>query len=165
MGYAAFELATSAQLRDRAGFVTYFLNSVILSTLATLMSIATSVLAGYAFSRFRFPAKRALLVFILASQMFPLVLLVAIFVLFRQLTLLDTYLGLSLAVTSFPLPFCIRMMRGFFDTVPRELEQAAMIDGAARLQALFRVVLPLVGPGVIAVGLFSLKLGTICPSP
>ncbi len=145
-----------SQLRDRAGFLTYFLNSVIVSTLATLVSIVGSVLAGYAFSRFRFPAKRALLVFILASQMFPLVLLlVAIFVLFRQLNLLDTYLGLSLAFTSFSLPFCIWMMRGFFDTVPHELEQAAMIDGATRLQALFRVVLPLIGPGVIAVGLFS----------
>jgi len=145
-----------SQLADRGGFVTFFANSVIVSTLATLLSIAVSVLAGYAFSRFRFPAKRALLILILASQMFPLVLiLVAIYVLFRQLHLLDTYLGLVLAFTSFSLPFCIWMMRGFFDTVPRELEQAAMVDGATRLQALVRVILPLIGPGVIAVGLFS----------
>jgi multiple sugar transport system permease protein len=145
-----------SQLQDRAGFLTYFLNSVIASTFATLLSIAVSVFAGYAFSRFRFPAKRAVLVFILASQMFPLVvLLVGIYVLFRQLGLLDTYLGLILAFTSFSLPFSIWMMRGFFDTVPPELEQAAMVDGATRLQALLRVILPLVGPGVIAVGLYS----------
>jgi multiple sugar transport system permease protein len=145
-----------SQLQDRAGFLTYFLNSVIASTFATLLSITVSVLAGYAFSRFRFPAKRAVLVFILASQMFPLVvLLVGIYVLFRQLNLLDTYLGLILAFTSFSLPFSIWMMRGFFDTVPPELEQAAMVDGATRLQALLRVILPLVGPGVIAVGLYS----------
>jgi multiple sugar transport system permease protein len=145
-----------SQLADRSGFVTYFMNSVIVAVFATLLSVAVSVLAGYAFSRFRFPAKRALLVLILASQMFPLVLiLVAIYVLFRQLGLLDTYLGLVLAFTSFSLPFSIWMMRGFFDTVPRELEQAAMIDGATRLQAMFRVILPLIGPGVIAVGLYS----------
>jgi multiple sugar transport system permease protein len=83
------------------------------------------------------------------------VLLVGIYILFRQLALLDTYLGLVLAFTSFSLPFCIWMMRGFFDTVPPELEQAAMVDGATRLQALLRVILPLVGPGVIAVGLYS----------
>src|SRR5918998_5512860 len=105
-----------SQLQDRAGFLTYFLNSVIASTFATLLSIAVSIFAGYAFSRFRFPAKRAVLVFILASQMFPLVvLLVGIYVLFRQLNLLDTYLGLILAFTSFSLPFSIWMMRGFFD--------------------------------------------------
>ena len=145
-----------SQLQDRAGFLTYFLNSLIASTCATLLSIAVSVFAGYAFSRFRFPAKRAVLVFILASQMFPLVvLLVGIYILFRQLNLLDTYLGLILAFTSFSLPFSIWMMRGFFDTVPPELEQAAMVDGATRLQALLRVILPLVGPGVIAVGLYS----------
>ena len=108
-----------SQLQDRTGFLTYFLNSVIASTFATLLSIAVSVFAGYAFSRFRFPAKRAVLVFILASQMFPLVvLLVGIYILFNQLGLLDTYLGLILAFTSFSLPFSIWMMRGFFDTVP-----------------------------------------------
>jgi multiple sugar transport system permease protein len=145
-----------SQLQDRAGFLTYFLNSVIASTFATLLSIAVSVFAGYAFSRFRFPAKRVVLVFILASQMFPLVvLLVGIYILFSQLGLLDTYLGLVLAFTSFSLPFSIWMMRGFFDTVPPELEQAAMVDGATRLQALLRVILPLVGPGVIAVGMYS----------
>jgi multiple sugar transport system permease protein len=146
----------TSQLQDRAGFLTYFLNSVIASTFATLLSITVSVFAGYAFSRFRFPAKRAVLIFILASQMFPLVvLLVGIYILFRQLYLLDTYLGLILAFTSFSLPFSIWMMRGFFDTVPLELEQAAMVAGATRLQALLRVILPLVGPGVIAVGLYS----------
>ena len=145
-----------SQLGDRAGFLTYFVNSVIVSSFATLASIAISLLAGYAFSRFRFPARRTLLVLVLASQMFPIVLIiVALFVLFNRLNLLDTYLGLILAFTSFSLPFSIWMMRGFFDTVPRELEEAALVDGASRLGTLLRVVLPLVGPGVIAVGLYS----------
>jgi len=145
-----------SQLLDRSGFLTYFFNSVITASLATVLSIVVSVFAGYAFSRLRFPAKRAALLFILTSQMFPLVvLLVGIYVLFRQLNLLDSYLGLVLAFTTYSLPLSIWMMRGFFDTVPPELEQAAMVDGATRLQALARVVLPLIGPGVIAVGLYS----------
>lgn len=145
-----------SQLLDRSGFLTYFFNSVITASLATVLSIVVSVFAGYAFSRLRFPAKRAALLFILTSQMFPLVvLLVGIYVLFRQLNLLDSYLGLVLAFTTYSLPLSIWMMRGFFDTVPPELEQAAMVDGATRLQALVRVVLPLIGPGVIAVGLYS----------
>lgn len=145
-----------SQLLDRSGFLTYFFNSVITASLATVLSIVVSVFAGYAFSRLRFPAKRAALLFILTSQMFPLVvLLVGIYVLFRQLNLLDSYLGLVFAFTTYSLPLSIWMMRGFFDTVPPELEQAAMVDGATRLQALARVVLPLIGPGVIAVGLYS----------
>ena len=145
-----------SQLLDRSGFLTYFFNSLITASLATVLSIVVSVFAGYAFSRLRFPAKRAALLFILTSQMFPLVvLLVGIYVLFRQLNLLDSYLGLVLAFTTYSLPLSIWMMRGFFDTVPPELEQAAMVDGATRIQALVRVVLPLIGPGVIAVGLYS----------
>jgi multiple sugar transport system permease protein len=145
-----------SQLLDRSGFLTYFFNSLITASLATVLSIVVSVFAGYAFSRLRFPAKRAALLFILTSQMFPLVvLLVGIYVLFRQLNLLDSYLGLVLAFTTYSLPLSIWMMRGFFDTVPPELEQAAMVDGATRLQALARVILPLIGPGVIAVGLYS----------
>jgi multiple sugar transport system permease protein len=80
---------------------------------------------------------------------------VSIYVLFQQLQLLNTYLGLVLAFSSFALPFSIWMMRGFFDTIPRDLEEAAMVDGASRLGAMQRVILPLVGPGVIAVGLYT----------
>lgn len=145
-----------SQLTDRAGFLTYVLNGIIVSGLTSVLSIIISIHAGYAFSRFRFPAKRSLLLLILASQMAPYVLIVvSLYVLFQQLQLLDTYLGLVLAFSSFALPFSIWMMRGFFDTVPPDLEEAAMIDGSTRLGALRRVILPLVGPGVIAVGLYT----------
>ena len=145
-----------SQLKDRAGFLTFVSNGFVVSGLTTVLSIIVSVHAGYAFSRFRFPAKGSLLLLILASQMAPYVLIVvSIYVLFQQLQLLNTYLGLVLAFSSFALPFSIWMMRGFFDTIPRDLEEAAMVDGASRLSAMQRVILPLVGPGVIAVGLYT----------
>lgn len=145
-----------SQLKDRAGFLTFVSNGFVVSGLTTVLSIIVSVHAGYAFSRFRFPAKGPLLLLILASQMAPYVLIVvSIYVLFQQLQLLNTYLGLVLAFSSFALPFSIWMMRGFFDTIPRDLEEAAMVDGASRLGAMQRVILPLVGPGVIAVGLYT----------
>jgi len=145
-----------SQLKDRSGFLTFVSNGFVVSGLTTVLSIIVSVHAGYAFSRFRFPAKGSLLLLILASQMAPYVLIVvSIYVLFQQLQLLNTYLGLVLAFSSFALPFSIWMMRGFFDTIPRDLEEAAMVDGASRLSAMQRVILPLVGPGVIAVGLYT----------
>lgn len=145
-----------SQLQDRGGFVTYFFNTVIVSLATTVVSIIVAVLAGYAFSRFRFPGKRPLFILILATQMFPLTLIiVGIYVFFRQLNLLDTYIGLIFAFTSFSLPFAIWMMEGFFNTIPRDLEEAAMIDGASRLGTLWRVILPLTRPGIIAVGIYS----------
>lgn len=145
-----------SQLKNRAGFVTFVVNGVIVSGLTTVLSIVVAVHAGYAFSRFRFPAKRSLLLAILASQMAPHVLIVvSLYVLFQQLSLLNTYLGLVLAFSSFALPFSIWMMRGFIDTIPRDMEEAAMLDGATQMQAMRRVILPLVGPGVVAVGLYT----------
>lgn len=146
----------SSQLTDRGGFVTYFLNGVIVSTATTALTIAVAMLAGYAFSRYRFPFRRPLLILILATQMFPATLLVVgMYVFFRHLSLLDTYPGLVLAFTSFSLPFSIWMMDGFFRTVPRDLDEAALIDGSSRLGALFRVIAPLTAPGVLAVAVYA----------
>jgi multiple sugar transport system permease protein len=145
-----------SQLTDRSGFLTYFINSVITATGTTVLTIIVAVLAGYAFSRFRFFGRRWLLVAILTTQMFPATLIVVgIYVTFRELGLLDSYLGLVLAFSSFALPFSIWMIDGFFRTVPRELEDAAMIDGSTRLGALWRVIVPLTAPGVVAVGVFA----------
>lgn len=145
-----------SQLKDSGGFLTFFFNTVLVSLGTTVLSIAVAILAGYAFSRYRFPVKRPLFILILTSQMFPLTLLiVGIYVFFRNLHLLDSYLGLILAFTSFSLPFAIWMMEGFFNSIPRSLDEAAMIDGASRLGTLWRVIIPLTRPGMIAVGVFS----------
>lgn len=145
-----------SQLKDRTGFLTYALNTLLVSVGTTLVTIAVSVLAGYAFSRFTFRAKRTIFILILLTQMFPATLMiVGIYTTFRQLGLLNTYEGLILAFTAFSIPFATWMMEGFFNTVPRALEEAAMIDGSSRMATLWKVILPLTAPGIIAVGVYA----------
>ena len=141
---------------DEQGFVQYFKNSLIIGVLATLLTLLAAVPAGYVLSRFRFRGARALLLIILGSQMFPYVtILISLYTLFRQLNMLNTYPALIIAFTTFSLPFSIWMSKGFCDTVPTDLEDAARVDGLGRLGVLIRIVLPLIIPGVVAVGFFA----------
>ena len=119
-----------------------------------LLLLAT--LGGYGFSRFRFPGRDAIFVLILATLMIPFQsILNPLFVLLRLLHLQDTRLGLALVYTTFQLPFAVFMMRNAFDAVPREIEEAALLDGCTSLRMLRLVMLPLVGPGMATVGLFA----------
>jgi multiple sugar transport system permease protein len=134
----------------------YLRNSITTGIATSLLATAGATLAGYALSRLTFPGKRPLLLGILATQMFPHVLiLISLYVMYRELNLMDTHYGLVLAFTTFAVPFSVWMMKGFFDSVPGEIEEAALIDGCTKLGALRRVVLPIVSPGLLAVGLFS----------
>jgi multiple sugar transport system permease protein len=144
------------QLSDRTGFVTYVSNGVFVALTTAVVTIIVAVPASYAFARLRFWAKRFLLMLILASQMFPpVIIVIALYSLYRQIGLLDTYAGLVLSFTSFSLPFSIWIMSGFCETIPQEIEEAALVDGCNRVQILWRIVLPLIRSGLIAVGLFS----------
>lgn len=146
----------ASQLVDRAGFITYVSNGVFVALTTALVTIVVSVPAAYAIARLRFRGKRWLLIGILASQMFPpVIIVVALYTLFRDLSLLDTYFGLILSFTSFSLPFSIWMLAGFVETVPAEIEDAALVDGCNRFQLLWQIVLPLILPGLVGVGLFS----------
>ena len=137
-------------------FGRYFLNSFIVSGATTFLSIVLASLAGYGFSRFRFRGARVLMVAVLAAQMFPgLVLIIPVFTLASRVHLLNTYVVLILAYTSFSLPFCVWMMKGFFDGIPQELDEAAVIDGCTRMGVFARVVLPLSLPGLVATAIFS----------
>jgi len=137
-------------------FPMYLRNSVIACLATSLLATAGATLAAYALSRLRFPGKRPYLLSILATQMFPLVLLLlSLYVIYQELGIYDTLFGLVIAFTTFAVPFSIWMMKGFFDSVPVEIEEAALIDGCTRMQALRMVVLPSVVPGLLAVGLFS----------
>jgi len=137
-------------------FITYVRNSLITCTATAILAMVVASLAGYAISRLRFRGKRPLLLAILSTQMFPHVLiLISLYVMYRQLGLINTYLGLIISFTTFAVPFSVWMMKGFFDSIPSEIEEAALIDGCTRLGALRRVVLPLVSPGLLAVSLFS----------
>jgi multiple sugar transport system permease protein len=145
-----------SQLTDRTGFLTYFMNSLLVSASTTLLTILVSLLAGYAFSRFNFRAKRLLFILILVTQMFPATLMiVGIYTAFLQVGLLNTYLGLTLAFTAFSLPFAIWMMEGFFNTVPKSLEEAAMVDGSHLMNTLWKIILPITAPGIVAVGVYA----------
>lgn len=144
------------QLADRSGFVTYVGNGVLVALATAVVAVIVSVPAGYVFARFHFWGKRALLIVILASQMFPgVIIVIALYSLYRQIGLLDTHTGLILSFTSFSLPFSIWMMSGFCETIPQEIEDSAMVDGCNRWQSLWHIVLPLIKPGLMAVGLFS----------
>lgn len=142
--------------QDRGGFVQYFKNSLIVGGATTLVTLVAASHAGYALSRFRFRGARALLLLILATQMFPYVtILISLYTLLRRLGMLNTYPALVLAFTAFSLPFSIWMMKGFCDTVPGELEDAARVDGASRLQTLYQIIFPVILPGIVAVALFT----------
>ncbi len=137
-------------------FVMYVRNSFITCIATAVLAMLIASLAGYAISRLRFPGKRPLLLAILSTQMFPHVLiLISLYVMYRQMGLINTHVGLIIAFTTFAVPFSVWMMKGFFDGIPSEIEEAALIDGCTRLGALRHVVLPLVAPGLLAVSLFS----------
>lgn len=137
----------------------YVLNSFIVAISTTFISVCLSCLAGYGFSRFRFRGRNLLLFGFLCAQMIPgVILLMPIFGIMTNLSLLDTYTGLILANISFTLPYCTWIMTAFFKGIPHELEEVAFIDGATRWQAFIKVVLPLAVPGMISTAIFSFIL-------
>ncbi|WP_138465667.1 carbohydrate ABC transporter permease [Poseidonocella sp. HB161398] len=144
-----------ARLFDTVGFGSNLLDSLIVACGTVAVGLSLSVTAAYAFSRFNFPGKRLLMLQFLLINMFPLVLLILpLFVLFRVLGLLDTHAALIIANSTVAIPFSIWMMVSYMNGIPRSLDEAAMTDGCTRLQALFRVVLPLCLPGIIATGIY-----------
>ncbi len=132
-------------------FPLFFRNSAVVSGATALISTLVASGAGYGFSRFAFRGRSAVVALMLVSQMFPLVMIVApIFRLLSPLGLTDSLTGLVIVYTAFNVPFATFLMQSFFDGIPRDLEEAAMIDGASRFQALRLVVLPLTLPGLAA---------------
>ena len=140
----------------------YFLNSLLVCTCSTIIAVLLAILAAYAISRYRFRGREPFRFLILSTEMFPGILfllpLFVIFVNIEQITgikLYGSYTGLIITYLTFALPFSIWMLVGFFDSIPRELEEAAMVDGATAVGALFRILIPLSTPGIIAVGIFA----------
>lgn len=140
-------------------FGSFLLTSAIVAALSTLCAMTIGTLAAYALARFRLPAglNKRLSLWILSTRMFPpIVTAVPLFLMMRDLRLLNTLASLVVVYTAFNLPFVVWMMVGFFRELPRELEEAAMVDGDSRLGALRRVVLPLAAPGLAATAVFCL---------
>jgi len=138
-------------------FARWLLNSIVISLATTVVGVFLASTAAYAFSRFRFPGRRAGLMMFLVSQMFPATLmLIPLYILIVQvLGLESSYIGLVLMYTQTAIPLCVWMMKGYFDTIPKELEESALIDGASQSAIFFRIVLPLAKPAVAVTALFS----------
>lgn len=134
----------------------YFLNSCIISGGATLVALALGVFASYGFARFEFRGKPLLQTFVLVGQLLPTAaIIVPLFITLRWLHLINTYWGLILVYTIITLPLSVWMLTSYMRNIPVELEEAATIDGASRLVVLFRIVLPLATPGIVAVIVYS----------
>jgi len=141
---------------ERDFFWTAMRNSVIVTTIVVVAALLVGFLAALALSRFRFRGRMAFLITVIIVQMVPAeALIISLFQVLDDRGLTNQILGLSLTYLVFVLPFTIWTLRGFVSGVPRELEEAAMVDGASRIGAFFRVTLPLVAPGLVATGIFS----------
>ncbi|MEJ2351018.1 MAG: carbohydrate ABC transporter permease [Anaerolineales bacterium] len=132
-------------------------NSVIIAGLSTIASVVLGVFAGYAFSRFQVKGKNDLLFFILSTRFLPAVVVtVPLFLVYTQLKLHDTHLGMIILYTAFNLSLAVWLMKGFIDEIPLEYEEAALVDGYTRIQAFFRIVLPQAVTGIAATTVFCL---------
>ena len=137
-------------------FLYYFWNSLTVSVITTILGVVVAVPAAYAFSRFRFPGRKLLFFSVLVRNMFPaVVFLMPLFLLMRWLGLVNTHAALILTYLTFGLPLSIWLLKGFFDNIPVQLEQAARVDGATRLRAFLLIIMPLSVPGIIATAIFS----------
>ena len=137
-------------------FLTWMKNSFLVSFVVTLTGVVLASTSGYALSRFNFMGRRAVLSSLLMTQMFPAtMLLLPFFILLAKLKLINSYLGLIIIYSSTALPFCIWQMKGYYDTIPAALEEAARMDGCSRFSAFIKVILPVSAPGLVITALFS----------
>ena len=137
-------------------FLTWMKNSFLVSFVVTLSGVILASTSGYALSRFNFMGRRAVLSSLLMTQMFPAtMLLLPFFILLAKLKLMNSYLGLIIIYSSTALPFCIWQMKGYYDTIPVALEEAARMDGCSRFSAFIKVILPVSAPALVITALFS----------
>jgi multiple sugar transport system permease protein len=146
----------AGNLASSIAFLSYFKNSMVVAMLTVFSTLLLATPAAYAFSRVPFGGKRTLTYIVLVSQMLPIVLiLIPLYKTFLKLGLLSTYPGLILPYLMFSLPFSIWMLKGYFDSIPRELDDSAKVDGCNRVQAMLRVILPNVRPGLTATAIVT----------
>ncbi len=142
-------------------FAEWLLNSAIVAGMTTILGVFLACTGAYAFSRFRFPGRNAGMMMFLVSQMFPGVLMMIplYIIIVKWLGLGNTYTGLVLVYAVTAIPFCVWMLKGYFDTIPIEIEESAIMDGASRAAIFFRIILPLARPAVAVTALFSFMTG------
>ncbi len=149
-------LSNYVKIFSKPEYVRYFINSFITAGCTVVTVLLICVPAGYSFSRYRFKGRSIILTAILSVQMFPIVvILISLYTFYMKWHLLNTYAGVVLADTTFALPLAITLMKSFFDTLPRSLDESARIDGAGRIRTLMQILLPLTLPGLVAVGIYT----------
>jgi ABC-type glycerol-3-phosphate transport system permease component len=149
-------LGAYQRLFEQTKFLTYFRNSIVVAGSATVLTVLVGTLAAYGITRFRFRGRDFVAGVVLFTYMFaPIMIVVPFYILMRQAGLTNSHSGLVLAYVTFSLPFSMWLLRSFFQSIPLELEEAAMIDGCSRPQAVMRIIVPLALPGVIAVSIFT----------
>lgn len=154
-----FTLDGYAKIFSNPRYLLVFLNTALVSLLVTAISLFLGAMAAYALARFKFAGQRTVLMFLITTQMFPLVLLcIPYFRIFITLGLYDTRTSLVIVYLTFTLPFCVLMLRSYFLNIPRDIEEAAMVDGCSRLGAIFRTLVPISYPAFIGAGLYTFLL-------
>ena len=149
--------ANNMVVAGRSNYIPRFINSLIIAFGSTLLSVGFGVMAAYAFSRFKLPLKDDLLFFILSTRMMPpIAVAIPIYLMYRELGLSDTRMGMILLYTAVNISLAVWLLKGFIDEIPREYEEAAMVDGYTRLQAFRKVVLPQATTGIVATAIFCL---------
>jgi arabinogalactan oligomer/maltooligosaccharide transport system permease protein len=147
-----------SRLFTKHDFVLWIWNSITISLSVSFIGLAISATSAYAFSRFRFPGRAPGLLFLLMTQMLPAgMLLIPLFVIVANLKLNDNIAGLVLAYTATAVPFSIWILKGYYDTIPYDLEEAALVDGATRLEAFYQLILPISTPALMTVFLFNFQ--------
>ncbi len=149
-----------AQLLDSPELLRALVNSVIVSVATAVLSVIVASYMAFAFAKYRFRGRRSLMSFVLSSQLFPQsLLLITLYAVFAATGLLNTYLVVILSFTTFTLPLCVWMLKGFFDTIDDSLIEAAKVDRASRMRIIHSIVLPISAPGLVAAGLFAFIRG------
>lgn len=141
---------------NETNFPRWFMNSAIVTVAATALSILVCTFGAYSIGRLEFRGRKAVATFLLLTQMFPLILVaLPLFLIFRDIGLVNSLFGLTIAYLAFVLPFSIWMLRGFYENLPESLEEAAMIDGSTRIGAVVRVIIPLSAPAIATTAIFA----------
>jgi len=154
-----FYLGNYSKIFHDTSFARNFTNSMTVTLVTVLLCTIITTLAGYAMSRFKFKGKNPLILWLLASQAFPgILMIIGLFSLLNRYSLQNNPLGLIILYTTFTIPFCSWLLKGYFDEIPQALEEAAMIDGCNRFQAMRKIIVPMAVPGIVAVGTFAFLL-------
>ncbi len=155
----SFTLKAFRELTTKYPFVLWMRNTFIISILSTFFSVVVSVFAAYSLSRLHYPGRRWLSNGVFLVYLFPATLIfIPVYILLADLKMLNNFIGLIAVYLTFTIPFCIWLLKAYFLSIPMELEDAAMVDGATRFQSMYRVVLPLAAPGIATAAIYSFTL-------